>query len=327
MTAGDPALVDAAQLLASAIRHLGEDDSRRPIAEIPTLDERASRPFRPFPALAIAIATHVITAWELKTFQVERADQGDRIRYFTAIDDHGPRLRACTVFVPELGTQRVVEMCGHSWCPNTAPAGPGSRCWNHLGDPPPEGLWRASPRLGDLGPGEDDRAYWLRRAADVARAKDYARGRSRAERLAVAAAGAGLPLEEVCRATGEAAWVVRALIEDPLPLPDDVDDADDADLWPLVLIPIRDITALDVRHVYGTLDGVLTNLAPDKVLARQGVPYTYFRPIERGPLVVNAGEVRFTLEWWQAQDHLPRHQLVARADEQRREMYRPEDEW
>jgi hypothetical protein len=116
----------------------------------------------------------------------------------------------------------------------------------------------------------------------VARAKDHARGRGRAERLAVAAAGAGLPLEEVCRATGEAAWVVQALTEDPLPRPDDVDDADDADLWPLVLIPMHDITASDVR---------------------------------------------FTLEWWQAQDHLPRHQLVARADEQRREMYRPVGEW
>jgi hypothetical protein len=143
----------------------------------------------------------------------------------------------------------------------------------------------------------------------------------------VAAAGAGLSVEEICRTVGQAAWAVQALIEDPLPLPDDVDDSDDADLWPLVLIPIRDITASDVRHVYDTFDHVLTHLAPDKVLAREGVPYAYFRPVERGPLVVNTDEVRFTVEWWQAQDHLPRHQLVSRADERRREMYRPEDEW
>ena len=327
MTAKDPTFVDAAHLLASALRHLGDDDSRQPIAEIPTLDEGTSRPFRPFAALAIAIAAHVITAWELTTFQVERGDRGDRIRYFTAIDDRGPRLRACTVFMPELGTQRVVELCGHSWCPNIAPAGPGSRCWDHLGDPPPERPWRASPRPGDPAPGEDDRAYWLRRAADVARAEDSARGRGQAERLAVAAAGVGLPLEEICRTVGQGAWAVQALTEDPLPRPADVDDSDDADLWPLVLIPVRDITASDVRHVYDTFDRVRTDLAPDTVLAREGVPYTYFRPIESGPLVVNAGEVRFTVEWWQAQDHLPCHQLVARADERRREMYQPDDEW
>src|SRR5687768_4970038 len=89
MTANDPTFVDAVHLLASALRHLGDDDSRRPIAEIPTLDEGTSRPFRPFAALAIAIASHVITAWELTTFQVERGDRGDRTRYFTAVDDRG----------------------------------------------------------------------------------------------------------------------------------------------------------------------------------------------------------------------------------------------
>lgn len=327
MTADDPTFVDAAHLLSSAVRHLGDDDSRRPVAEIPTLDEGTSRPFRPFAALAIAIAAHVLTAWELTAFQVERDDHGNRIRYFTAVDDHGPRLRACTVFVPELGTQRVVEMCGRSRCTNLAPAGPGSRCWDHLGDPPPERLWRASPHRDDPAPGEDDRGYWLRRAADVARAEDHARGRSQAERLAVAAAGAGLPVEEICRTVGQAAWTVQALIEQPSPRPDDVDDSDDADLWPLVLIPIRDITASDVRHVYDAFGHVLTDVAPDRILARDGVPYTYFRPVEGGPLVVNTDGVRFTVEWWQAQDHLPRHQLVARADGRGRDMYRPDDEW
>jgi hypothetical protein len=319
--------VNAADLLASAARQLGDGDPRRPVAEIATLDPETTRPFRPFAALAIAIAAHVITAWELPTFQVERGDHGDRIRYFTAVGDGGPRLRACTVFVPELGTQRVVELCGHAWCANTAPAGPGSRCWDHLGDPPPDGLWRASPRPGDRAPGEDDRAYWLRRAADAARAEDRVHGPRRAERLAVAAAGAGLPLEEICRATGEAAWTVHALTEEPPPRPDDVDDADDPDLWPLVLVPVRDLTVSDVRHVYGVFNDVRTDLAPETVLAREGVPYTYFRPVAGGPLVVNAGEVRFTLEWWQAQDHLPRHRLVARADGRRRELYRPADEW
>ena len=71
MTVRDATFVDAGRLLATAIRHLGDDDPRRPIAEIPTLDEGTSRPFRPFAALAIAIASHVITAWDLPTFQVE----------------------------------------------------------------------------------------------------------------------------------------------------------------------------------------------------------------------------------------------------------------
>lgn len=324
MTGSDPTSVDAARLLAAAARHLGDDDARRPIAEIPTLDGGTSRPFRPFAALAVAMAAHVLTAWELTEFQVERADRDDRIRYFTAIDEPGPRLRACTVFVPELGTQRVVELCGHPGCTTVAPAGPGTRCWDHLGDPPPAGPWRASPHRGDPAPGTADHAYWLRRAADAARAQDQ--DSSRSDRLAVAATAAGLPLDEICRALGRSAWEVHPLIEDPTPLPDDVNDSDDADRWTPVLIPTRDITAADTRHVYDSFGAVLSNLPPDRVLAREAVQYTYFRPDEQGPLIVNTEEARFTVEWWQAQDHLPRHQLVTRAGGRRQERP-PDDEW
>lgn len=90
---------------------------------------RLPLPFRPFPALAIAMAGHVLSAWEVRMFQVERAKRGERIRFFTAAGgEPGRAFRACTVFDPELGTQRVVELCGHAFCSNEAPASPGSRC-------------------------------------------------------------------------------------------------------------------------------------------------------------------------------------------------------
>lgn len=84
-------------------------------------------------------------------FQVERAERGERIRFFTSAGgEPGRAFRACTVFDPELGTQRVVELCGHAFCSNEAPASPGSRCAYHLGDPVPDGC------------GPD---YWLHMAA------------------------------------------------------------------------------------------------------------------------------------------------------------------
>lgn len=80
------------------------------------------------------------------TSQAERAERGERIRFFTAAGGEPGRVfRACTVFDHELGTQRVVELCGHAFCSNGASASPGSRCADHLGDPVPDGcgpdLW------------------------------------------------------------------------------------------------------------------------------------------------------------------------------------------
>ncbi|XVQ16341.1 hypothetical protein ACQP1W_50800 [Spirillospora sp. CA-255316] len=315
MTDLDSTTVDAAELLATALRHLNDHDTRRPIAEIPTLDEAASRPFRPFPALAIAMASHVLAAWEVRTFRVERGDHGDRIRYFTAVGADPLRpFRACTVFVPDLGTQRVVEMCGHAFCPNIAPAGPGSRCREHLRDPAPE-----------------DPLHWLRLAADAARAAERDRGeRTETENLALASARLGLPLREICRATLLDEWTVEALADEPTPPPDDVDDSDDPDRWPLVLTPDRDLTAADTLRIYVLDDGrhAPADLPPETVLARGGEFYVYFHARERGPLIV-AGEDRrfFRLEWWQVQDHLPQHRLARRADERRRELYEPPDPW
>ncbi|MFC5754558.1 hypothetical protein [Actinomadura rugatobispora] len=315
MTDIDSTVVDAAELLATAIRHLNDHDTRRPIAEIPTLDEAATRPFRPFPALAIAMASHVLSAWEVRTFQVERGDHGDRIRSFTAVGRDPLRpFRACTVFVPDLGTQRVVEMCGHAFCPNIAPAGPGSRCPEHLRDPAPE-----TP------------LHWLRLAGEAARAAERERGdRPETENLALASVRLGLPLDEICRATFLNEWTVQALADEPPPLPDDVADSDNPDQWPLVLTPDRDITAADAHRVY-VLDGgryAPADPPPETVLARSGGFYTYFHTHDHGPLIV-AGEDRrfFRLEWWQIQDHLPQHRLARRADERRQEMYEPPDPW
>ncbi|MGW0198951.1 hypothetical protein [Nonomuraea sp. NPDC003201] len=307
----DDTIVNAAELLATALRHLDDPDSRRPIAAIPTLDDATSRPFLPFPALAIAMASHVLSAWEVRTFRVERGDHGDRIRYFTAVGDDPRRpFRACTVFVPDLGTQRVVEMCGHAFCLNIAPAGPGSRCWDHLQDP-----------------ATGDRFHWLRLAGEAAQAAQRERGdHSETENLALAALRVGLPLQEVCRATFVDAWTVQALADGPAPMPSEVDDSDNPDLWPLVLTPDRDITAADTRQAY--VYGAAVELAPETVLARRNEFYTYFHTYEGGPLIV-VGEDRrlFRLEWWQVQDHLPQHRLARRADERRQQMYEPPDPW
>jgi hypothetical protein len=311
MTDTDSTIVDAAELLATALRHLDDYDTRRPIAEIPTLDDAASRPFRPFPALAIAMASHVLAAWEVRTFQVERGDHGDRIRYFTAVGDDPLRpFRACTVFVPDLGTQRVVEMCGHAFCPNVAPAGPGSRCWDHLQDPAANGPF-----------------HWLRLVGEVARSTERQRGdRTETENFAVAAIRLGFPLHEVCQTINASEWTVQALADEPAPVPDDIKDSDNPDNWPFVLTPDRDITAADTRRIYVYDTGTYppTNLPPETVLAHRGEFYTYFYAYERGPLIV-CGEDRhfFRLEWWQIQDHLPQHRLARRTDERRQQMYDP----
>ncbi|WP_433331366.1 hypothetical protein [Spirillospora sp. CA-294931] len=298
--------VDAAELLATALRHLDDDDTRRPIAEIPTLDASTTRPFRPFPALAIAMASHVLTAWELRGFRVERGDHGDRMRWFTAVGTEALRpFRACTLFVPDLGTQRVIEMCGHAFCPNIAPAGPGSRCWDHLRDPSPE-----------------DPMLWLRLAAEAT--SPAQRAHTDPEGLALAATRLGLPLDEVCRATRLLEWTVQDLADEPAPPPSDVEDSDNPDDWPLVLTPDRDLFASDTRrtYVFENLRYSPVVLPPETLLAREGAPYTFFHVRPGGPLVV-AGEDgrRFTLEWWQVQDHLPQHRLARQADEHRRRMY------
>ncbi|URM98423.1 hypothetical protein LUW76_31015 [Actinomadura madurae] len=315
MTDDDGTIVDAAELLATALRHLDDHDTRRPISEIPTLDEAASRPFRPFPALAIAMASHVLSAWEVRTFQVERGDHGDRIRYFTAVGHDSLRpFRACTVFVPDLGTQRVVEMCGHAFCSNIAPAGPGSRCPDHLLDPASNGPF-----------------HWLRLAGEAAISAERQRGaRPETENLTVAAIRRGLPLPEICRAVSADIWTVQALADEPVPLPDDINDSDNPDNWPFVLTPDQDITATDTRRIYAFDDRgyVPADLAPETVLARRGEFYTYFHAYEGGPLIV-CGEHRrlFRLEWWQVQDHLPQHRLARRAEERRQQMYEPPDSW
>ncbi|MFJ1859967.1 hypothetical protein ACIOHA_21950 [Streptomyces anulatus] len=92
------------------------------------------------------------------TFQAKRAERGERIRFFTAAGGEPGRVfRACTVFDHELGTQRIVELCGHAFCSNEAPASPGSRCADHLGDPVPDGC------------GPD---HWLHLAGEADHAED-----------------------------------------------------------------------------------------------------------------------------------------------------------
>ncbi|MFD5427374.1 hypothetical protein [Streptomyces sp. NPDC127084] len=303
--------VDALELLTVAARHLTDPAARRPVAEIPTLDKATALPFRPFASLALAMAAHALSGWEVKTFQVERARPGERIRYFTAIDSDPRRpLRACTVFVPQLGTQRVAELCGHFSCPNEAPAGPGSRCADHVGDPEP----------ANTGP-----SHWLRLAGGAARAAEHARGGLTAlERLTVHASRAGLPATEVRRALGMPAWTLDTLVDDPVRRPDDIEEADDPDRWPLVLSPVRDISPIDTARVYDRMDGSPRDPAPGAVLAREGGHYVYF-PLRKGGrlLVIGDDDHCFTLEWWQVQEHLPGHLLARRAEERRRAMYEP----
>ncbi|MFE7044677.1 hypothetical protein ACFU9X_36235 [Streptomyces atratus] len=308
MTEADDTHVNAAELLTLALRHLDDADTRRPFTEIPTLDDSTPLPFQPFPALAIAMAGHVLSAWEVRTFQVERAKRGERIRFFTE-----PRrvLRACTLFDPKLGTQRVIELCGHSFCSNKAPAGPGSRCADHLGDPVPDIC---------------DPDYWLHLASEAARSVEYGRGGlTETEALAVHAARAGVPMAEVGRATGIPQWTVHALSGGSARVPEDVDSSDDPARWPLVLTPVRDITVADVHRVYDYMGGDSAKPAPDTVLARKDRWYGYEPLRENGPFLVRAEDERgFTLAWWQMQDHLPGHLLARRGDERRRrDMYEP----
>lgn len=56
MAEADGTRVDAAELLARALWHL-----------------------------AIAMAGHVLAAWEVRTFQVERGRRDERVRFFTAV--------------------------------------------------------------------------------------------------------------------------------------------------------------------------------------------------------------------------------------------------
>ncbi|MFV2172450.1 hypothetical protein ACFHW2_03595 [Actinomadura sp. LOL_016] len=309
MIEADSTHVDAAELLTLALRHLDDADTRRPFTQIPTLDDSTRLPFLPFPALAIAMAGHVLSAWEARTFQVERAERGERMRFFTAAGGRPERVfRACTLFDPELGTQRVIELCGHSFCSNRAPAGAGSRCGEHLGDPVPDGC------------GPD---FWLRKAGEAARADERGRdGLSETEALAVQAARAGVPVAEVGRATGIHRWAVDVLGSGSAEVPEDVDGSDDPGCWPLVLTPVRDITAADVHRSMG---GGSAEPAADRVLARRGRWYVYEPLREDGPFLVHAeDEYAFTLEWWQLQEHLPEHLLARCGDERRRrDMYEP----
>ncbi|MDH2389270.1 hypothetical protein QCN29_10800 [Streptomyces sp. HNM0663] len=311
MPQADSSHVDAAELLTLALRHLDDYDTRRPFTEIPTLDDSTPLPFRPFPALAIAMAGHVLSAWEVRTFQVERAKRGERIRFFTAVGtEPGRTFRACTLFDPELGTQSVVELCGHAFCSNKAPAGPGSRCADHLGDPPPDGR---------------DPCHWLRRAGEAAISVERGRrGLTETEALAVHAARAGVPMAQVRRATGLPEWTVHALSGEPASVPEGVDGSDAPAAWPLVLTPVRDITAADVHRVYAYTSGSPAPPGPDTVLARKDRWYTYEPLRENGPFLVFEDEHCFTLQWWQMQDHLPEHQLARPGDEsRRRDMYEP----
>ncbi|MFJ3934177.1 hypothetical protein [Streptomyces sp. NPDC090029] len=85
-------------------------------------------------------------------------------------------------------TQQIFELCGHSFCSNKAPAGPGSRCADHLGDPVPDA---SHPD------------YWLNRAARAAASIDHGRGGlTERQTLAVHAADAGMPLAKIGRETG-----------------------------------------------------------------------------------------------------------------------------
>lgn len=308
MPEADSTHVDAADLLALALRHLDDPDTRRPFTRIPTLDD--SGPFRPFPALAIAIAGHVLSAWEVRTFEVERTEH--RIRYFTATGGRPRRVfRACTLFNPELGTQQVIELCGHSFCTGKASAGPGSRCADHVGDPVPD---TCAPD------------HWLRIAGEAVRsAKRDRDGLTEREELAVRAARAGVPVDEAAGAAGIHEWTVRALLGEPAPVPEDIDRSDDPAHWPHVLSPVRDLTAADVRHVSTVVHDGSAGPTADTVLARKDTWYGYERLGENGPFRVYAEDTyTFLLEWWQTQDHLPQHQLARHADERRRrEMYEP----
>ncbi|MFG3380591.1 hypothetical protein [Streptomyces sp. NPDC047999] len=313
MPEADGTDVDAAALLALALRHLDDHDTRRPFTRIPTLDDSTTQPFRPFPALAVAMAGYVLSAWEVRTFRIERARPGERIRFFTAQGGDPRRVfRACTLFDAELGTQRVAELCGHSLCTNKAPLGPGSRCADHLGDPVPDGC----------APG-----YWLHTAGAAARSVENGRGAlTETEGLAVHAVRSGLPVREVSAATGLREWAVRVLTGEPARVPEGVDDSDDPACWPLVLAPVRDITAADVHRVRALgEDGGPAEPAPEAVLARADRWYFYEPLRENGPFLVQGEEdCAFTLEWWQVQDHLPEHRLARLGDERRRrELYEP----
>ncbi|WP_177204520.1 hypothetical protein [Streptomyces sp. CC53] len=54
--------MDAAALLALALRHLDDHDTRRPFTRISTLDDSTTQPYRPLPALAVTMAGHVLSA-------------------------------------------------------------------------------------------------------------------------------------------------------------------------------------------------------------------------------------------------------------------------
>ncbi|MFJ5926497.1 hypothetical protein ACIQF6_28235 [Kitasatospora sp. NPDC092948] len=109
----------------------------------------------------------------------------------------------------------ITELCGHPRCTEPAPAGPGSRCPSHFGDPGPSG--GTGPHWADLAA----RAWGERHGAD---GREHPRRvAERLSRLVKQAVAAGMPKEDVAAATGSRRAAVAEILR-PAPDPEQGDE-------------------------------------------------------------------------------------------------------
>ncbi|WP_043463923.1 hypothetical protein [Kitasatospora sp. MBT66] len=169
------------------------------------------------PLVALAVAGHIVQHWSdgwqhKGPFEVET---GSPIRRTAVLHYPGtPRFASRRLMAgghPDDGI-RVRELCGHRTCMEDAPAGPGSRCPAHFGDPVEGAHW--------------DHTRWARIAAEAWRTKHPTAGEEKVmldnerNHLIAAALGVGMRPIDLHRATGIARTTIdRVADSQPAPEP------------------------------------------------------------------------------------------------------------
>ncbi|MFB7673192.1 hypothetical protein ACFC26_17460 [Kitasatospora purpeofusca] len=140
---------DLIRLAMDSIERLGtgEDLPDPVVLNLPEgLPQSHGRTVRWAPLVALAVAGHICQHWhggnrQRGPFLIENGHAAGGWATLLALGDNGSasrRLQAGGSPWSEHGI-RVVELCGHRGCGEHAPAGPGSRCPGHFGDPAPRG--------------------------------------------------------------------------------------------------------------------------------------------------------------------------------------------
>lgn len=174
------------------------------------------------PLVALAAAGHIVQHWTAGhryrgPFEIESGRHvGHAATLTSPATGTQPALRMEGGGFPDQGDIWVRELCGHTGCTANAPAGPGSRCHDHLGDPAPDG--QSATHWAQLAA-----AAWRRQhptAGEEARLLDNDR-----RALITGATRAGLTKMELHRATGIARTTIDRIIDPPAPVDFDDDNA------------------------------------------------------------------------------------------------------